>query len=214
MTRRAQAVDATRRRIVEATVAAHRDLGIQATSWEEIARRAGVGVGTVYRHFRSLDELLPACGELVTTTLALPTGDDLPALFDGARSTRARVERLVGEVFAIYERGAAFIENVRRERKELPQLERWHREITTVLDTLTRTALAPIETDEEAIDVTRALVDLTTWKAFRDQGLSPERTADTVAGLIECSLRSRRRLGSVDRTSGARDDIPARNDGE
>jgi AcrR family transcriptional regulator len=196
MTRRAQAVDATRRRIVEATVAAHRDLGIQATSWEEIARRAGVGVGTVYRHFRSLDELLPACGELVATTLALPTEDDLPALFDGARSTRARIERLVGEVFAIYERGAAFIENVRRERKVLPQLEGWHREITTVLDTLTRTALAPIETDEEAIDVTRALVDLTTWKAFRDQGLSPERTADTVVGLIECSLRSRRRSGS------------------
>jgi AcrR family transcriptional regulator len=190
MTRRAQAVDATRRRIVDATVAAHRDLGIQATSWEEIARRAGVGVGTVYRHFRTLDELLPACGELVTTTLALPAEDDVPALFDGTRSTHARVERLVGEVFAIYERGAAFIENARRERKELPQLERWHREFAAVLDTLTRTALAPIDTDEDAIAVTRALIDLSTWKAFKDQGLSPERTVETVAGLIECSLRS------------------------
>jgi AcrR family transcriptional regulator len=196
MTRRAQTVDATRRRIVEATVAAHHDLGIQATSWGEIARRAGVGVGTVYRHFRSLDELLPACGELVTTTLALPAEDDLLALFDGTRSTRARIERLVAEVFAIYERGAAFIENVRRERKELPQLERWHREITAVLDALTRTALAPIETDEDAIEVTRALIDISTWKAFKEQRLSPERTADTVVGLIECSLRSRRRLGS------------------
>jgi AcrR family transcriptional regulator len=189
MTSRAQAVEATRRRIVEATVAAHRDLGIQATSWEEIARRAGVGVGTVYRHFASLDELLPACGEVVTTTLALPAEDEIPALFAGTRSTQARIERLVGEVFDIYERGAAFIENIRRERKELHQLERWHRGIEAVLDTLTRTALAPVEPDEYALDVTRALIDISTWRAFKAQGLSPERTVETVAGLIECSLR-------------------------
>ena len=78
MTKRAEALEATRKRIVDATVAAHRELGIQATSWDEIASRAEVGVGTVYRHFRSLDELLPACGALVTETLALPADDELP----------------------------------------------------------------------------------------------------------------------------------------
>jgi AcrR family transcriptional regulator len=67
---RAAAVDQTRQRIVDATVEAHRELGIRATSWDEIARRAGVGVGTVYRHFRSLDELLPACGEIVEQIMA------------------------------------------------------------------------------------------------------------------------------------------------
>jgi hypothetical protein len=49
MSRRGAAMEQTRARIVAATVAAHRELGIGATSWDEIARRAGVGVGTVYR---------------------------------------------------------------------------------------------------------------------------------------------------------------------
>src|SRR5262245_52925352 len=98
MTKRAAAMGETRQRIVDATVSAHRDLGIQPTSWDEIARRAGVGVGTVYRHFRSLDDLLPACGSVVTETLALPDDDaGVRHVFDGAASQRARIERLVTE---------------------------------------------------------------------------------------------------------------------
>ena len=65
MTRRASAAAQTRRRIVEATRELHIEQGIAATSWDDIAARAGVGVGTVYRHFPSLDELIPACGEIV-----------------------------------------------------------------------------------------------------------------------------------------------------
>ena len=80
MTRRGAAVEQTRARIVAGTVAAHRELGIGATSWDEIARRAGVGVGTVYRHFPALDQLLPACGEVVARTLALPAATDAVAL--------------------------------------------------------------------------------------------------------------------------------------
>jgi AcrR family transcriptional regulator len=195
MTKRAEAVEATRDRIVEATVTAHRELGIQATSWDEIARRAGVGVGTVYRHFRSLDELLPACGELVTRTLALPDREQLSRLFDGARSTRERIERLVGEVFDVYERGAPFVENIRRERRELPALERWHRDIEGVLDALIREALRPVKPDERAIAVVRALTDLPTWTAFKERGLTPQQTVETVAWLVERSLRSAGRRG-------------------
>jgi AcrR family transcriptional regulator len=193
MTKRAEAVEATRDRIVEATVAAHRDLGIQATSWDEIAQRAGVGVGTVYRHFRSLGELLPACGESVARTLALPDSEQLSRVFDGARSTPQRIERLVGEVFDLYERGAPFVENIRRERKELPDLERWHREIEEVLDALTREALQPAEPDERGIAVVRALIDLSTWSAFKERGLTPEQTVQTIAELIQCSLWPARR---------------------
>ena len=55
MTRRASAVAQTRRRIVDATLELHTEQGIAATSWDDIAARAGVGVGSVYRHFPSLD---------------------------------------------------------------------------------------------------------------------------------------------------------------
>src|SRR5688500_5791576 len=56
MSRRASAVAETRRRIIDATRALHTERGIAATSWDDIAARAGVGVGTVYRHFPSPDD--------------------------------------------------------------------------------------------------------------------------------------------------------------
>ena len=188
MTKRAEALEATRQRIVDATVAAHRELGIQATSWDEIARRAEVGVGTVYRHFRSLDELLPDCGAVVTKTLALPGTQEIPSLFDGARSLRERIRRLVTEVFASYERGAPFIENIRREREALPALESRHQWIEHTLEALSREALLPIGPDKNALGLTRALTDLYTWKAFKQHGLSHQETVETVTGLIASSV--------------------------
>src|ERR1700754_4731261 len=91
MSKRAAAAAETRRRIVAATHELHTEQGVAATSWDEIAERAGVGVGTVYRHFPTLDELIPACGAVVMETLRLPDP-----------SAVAGPEDLVGEVFAIY----------------------------------------------------------------------------------------------------------------
>src|SRR5215468_1495093 len=189
MTRRSAAVEQTRARIVAATVAAHRELGIDATSWDEIARRAGVGVGTVYRHFPSLDQLLPACGEVVARTLALPAAD-VRDLFAGASGTRARIERLVAQVFGIYQRGAPFIDNIRRERGQLPQLEDFHQQIEETLDALAREALQPFTPGRQAGEVVRALIDLPTWRAFTDRGFTTEQAVEIVSRLIGCSLRS------------------------
>jgi AcrR family transcriptional regulator len=193
MTKRAAAMDETRRRIVDATVSAHRELGIQPTSWDEIARRAGVGVGTVYRHFRSLDDLLPACGSVVTDTLALPTGERVRHLFDGVVSLRARIERLVTEVFAVYERGAPYIYNIRRERSELPQLESWHQLIEDTLDALDDEAVRPHEVDEAALRVVRTVIDISVWTAFKEHGFSGTEANETVTGLITDFLRTRTR---------------------
>ena len=190
MTRRGAAVEQTRARIVAATVAAHRELGIGATSWDEIARRAGVGVGTVYRHFPSLDQLLPACGAVIARTLALPAAEDAGNLFAGASGTRARIERLVAEVFGIYERGAPFIGNIRRERHQLPQLEDFHQQIEDTLDALAREALQPFTSSRQADQVVRALIDLPTWRAFTDRGFTTRQATKIVSRLIECSLRS------------------------
>jgi AcrR family transcriptional regulator len=190
MTRRSAAVEQTRARIIAATVAAHRELGIDATSWEEIARRAGLGVGTVYRHFPTLDQLLPACGEVVGQTLALPAADDIRGLFAGATGTRTRIERLVAEAFGIYQRGAPFIDNIRRERGQLPQLEDYHQHIEATLDALTREALHPLTPRPQAADIARALIDLPAWRAFTDRGFTTEQAIQIVSRLIECSLRS------------------------
>lgn len=183
MTRRAAAVAETRRRIVEATVGAHRENGIQATSWDEIAERAGVGVGTVYRHFPSLDELIPACGAVISETLALPSAEDIPDLFEDASDTAQRIERLVVELFGVYERGAPFIWNIRRERGELPGLEPYHRFLEDSRVTLTREALSALDPSERDIGVVRALTDVATWTALREH-LSAEEAANVTIELI------------------------------
>src|ERR1700740_633717 len=95
MTNRSAAVQQTRRRILEATLELHTAQGILAPSWEDIAAHAGVAVGTVYRHFPSLDELMPACGELSWKRLALPSTQEIEERFPKTGTRRARTRLLV-----------------------------------------------------------------------------------------------------------------------
>ena len=61
MQRRAELVDATRQRIVEATVRLHTTVGPANASIAAIADEAGVTRLTVYRHFADAEELFTAC---------------------------------------------------------------------------------------------------------------------------------------------------------
>ena len=188
MGRRAAAVEETRRRIVDATLELHAEQGIAATRWDEIAVRAGVGVGTVYRHFPSLDELVPACGRVSRQLLALPAPSDAPALFAGAEGSRARVERLVGEVFAIYERGAHVVRAARREPDVHPDVARAVAEIEAALGALVDAALEPLDVGTHGRRLTRAMVDLGTWTALREQGLDPAATVAAVSAMLASGL--------------------------
>src|SRR5437762_6284178 len=60
---RAERQEETRRRIVEATVALHEEVGPAKTTVAEIARRAGVQRLTVYNHFPDEGALIAACQE-------------------------------------------------------------------------------------------------------------------------------------------------------
>lgn len=174
--------------LLEATKALHDEQGVLATSWEDIARRADVAVNTVYRHFPTLDDLLPACGQLVFEILRPPRPEDASAIFRAARSRRERIERLVSEAFALYGRGPATLEAIRRERRELPLLERAHQAIEASLDALVREALRPFEPDARSLLVARALIDLRVWQALRERGLAQAAAAEVVVSLLSSQL--------------------------
>jgi AcrR family transcriptional regulator len=184
MTRRASTVAQTRRRIIDATRALHTEQGIAATSWDDIAARAGVGVGTVYRHFPSLDELIPACGEISMQIVALPDPEGVRSLFDDIDAPAERIERLVREAFAIYERGAPELRAIRSDVGVHPGVAEASEEFENSLTALVDAAVerSPITPADRA--VVRAMIDLGTWQALRDQGLGPAEAVRVVSQML------------------------------
>ena len=195
MSRRAAAATRTRRRIVDAALELHGEQGIAATSWDDIAARAGVGVGTVYRHFPSLDELIPACGEIAMRAVALPDPPQASALFEDVTEPADRIERLVREAFAIYERGAMVLRAIRREADVHPRVAHDRDQLAASLSALVDSALEPLVATQQDRAVTRALIDLSTWQALRDQGLAPGESVATISNP-RSSSGSIRRSGS------------------
>lgn len=192
MSKRAAAVAQTRKRIVDATLELHGEQGIAATSWDDIAARAGVGVGTVYRHFPSLDELIPACGEITMRVIAVPDPSTVPGLFEHTTKPAERVEQLVREAFSIYERGAPQLRAIRRESDVHPRVAEDRAAFETALRALVDTALEPLDTTPQDRAVARALVDLNTWEALRDQGLRPADAAAAISDLLTRRLTTPR----------------------
>jgi AcrR family transcriptional regulator len=180
MSRRARSVAETRRRIIDATRELHGEQGIAATSWDDIAARAGVGVGTVYRHFPSLDELVPACGEITLEVMALPE----PSVFEGVDGPAERVELLVREAFAIYERGAPQLRAIRNEPGVHPTVTAAGEQVEASLTALVDAA--GIRPEDRA--VVRAMIDLGTWQALRDQGLGFAAAVEAVSQLLAARL--------------------------
>lgn len=186
MSRRRASAELTRRRILDATVELHAEQGILATSWEDIARRAGVAVGTVYRHFRSLDELVPACGEISMPRLGLPDAGRRRELFAGVTDPRERLRRLVAECYAVYERGDDIVRAVRREpdRSELAAVAESHARIEEAIDALVAEALAPLEAGGRVAAAARALCDHDSWRALRRRDLGPAAAVDVAAAML------------------------------
>ena len=193
MSKRAAAVARTRQRIVDATRELHGEQGIAATSWDDIAARAGVGVGTVYRHFPSLDELIPACGEITMRAVALPDPATVPARFEHATEPAERIERLVRESFAIYERAAPELRAIRREADVHPRVAQDRDKLDASLSALVDSAIGPLDNSQQDRAVARALVDLNTWEALRDQGLGRAESVAAISNMLAARLTPRHR---------------------
>ena len=192
MDKRRAAVQETRQRILEATLALHSEKGIFGTSWQDIAQRADVSVGTVYKHFPSLDELVPACGELMYAITRPPSLEDAPEIFAGAHSLEERLERLISELFNFYERGARYIETDFQER-QLPMVQEWEAHMRATIAGLVREALLPVGPDEGTVQVVSALLDYSTFKSFLDQDIQKEQAAKTMNEVLLCWINGLQR---------------------
>ena len=180
MSHRAVSRNETRNRIVEATAKLHCERGVLGTTWQDIAREADVSVSTVYAHFPSLDELLPACGQLVMSRVRPPTARDADEVIGDAHGTRERLLRVARALFSFYERGGPHIEVDIRER-QLPGMREWEESQRATVAALVGAALAGEAPKEASLRLISAFFDLPTYKALRTRGVSTKRAAETVA---------------------------------
>jgi AcrR family transcriptional regulator len=183
MRKRAEGQDATRERIVEATAALHRQQGVTATSYVQIAERAGVGPATVYRHFPTLGSLVEACGAGVWEEIRPPLPEDASAVFMGLTDRQARLERLAAELDGFYERAAGWLAIAARDRDRVPELDGFLRQVEAGVEALVSEAVGG-GAGADAVRLATALADLSVWRSLKRLDAPAEEFRRTMARLL------------------------------
>ncbi|GAB4332029.1 MAG: hypothetical protein Kow0010_17740 [Dehalococcoidia bacterium] len=187
MRARAAAAQQTRERIMEAAMTLHAEQGVLATSYEQIAQRAGTAVATVYRHFPTLADLLPACARSIHV-LQPVTPELVKDLFRGLERPSSRMEVLVRGTCECYERDGAWLRAARYEEHLLEPLGNLARLQRENLALLVRAALEGANASEQTARVLAALIDFPVWDALQAAGLSAAGATDQVLALVHDQL--------------------------
>lgn len=185
--KRAEGLDATRERIVEATSDLHLEQGVLATSYLQIAERAGVGPATVYRHFPTLGSLVVACGASVWDEIRPPVPGEAPAVFADLAAGRPRLERLVAELDAFYDRAAVRLGIATRDRERVPELDAFLRQVGAGVEAWVREAMGA-GSSETAVRLVTALCDVSVWLSLKRIEVPPADFRDMMVGLIGCAI--------------------------
>lgn len=180
---RADAVAETRQRIVEAAKELHAAQGVVITSWEEIAGRAGVATATVYRHFPSPAELIPACTRSVFDVIDPPTPSEAAVKFAALEAATDRLEQLVRDSCACYGKGAAWLHAAHRERDFVPELDDALAVIEGSLSVLVDAAFgAPLRADDHRLLF--VLCDFPFWWSLTSTGMGRDAATDHIVRLV------------------------------
>ena len=115
---RAERQAETRRRILEAIVALHREIGPARTTISAIAERAGVERLTVYRHFGDESAMFAACSAHFAEGVAPPD----PASWASIDEPAARLRAALVGFYDYYRRGEDMLSHVLRDAPQLPAL--------------------------------------------------------------------------------------------
>jgi AcrR family transcriptional regulator len=166
---RAEKQAETRRRITEATVALHQEVGPARTTVSEVARRAGVTRLTVYNNFPDERELFAACQGHWLELHPPPPLD--PA--DG-------LEAVLSSLYAWYRETAQMAENVRRDRALVPELDALMRDTGDARTAALSDALG-------GGPMVALALEFWTWRRLAAEGLSDAEAASLMARAARLS---------------------------
>jgi AcrR family transcriptional regulator len=189
MTKRRSTVEATRRGIVEAAARLHSRQGAVRTTWDDIAAEAGVSRATVYHHFPSLADLIPACAQLAFEVADIPTAQEATARFAALPDPAARLARLIDDTCACYAAGAFWLRAAWRERDLVPEMGVAVRRLQRAMRILLDAATLGLELEPESRVVLVTLVDFPFWDALRSSGMPERAAADRIRFLAQVVIR-------------------------
>ena len=183
--KRADSMEATRRRITEAAVDLHGSVGPARTTISAIAERAGVQRQTVYRHFPTEDDLFAACSQLHYEADRWPDPDHWRAIADPAE----RLATALDELYAYYERNEAMWTNVVRDETLVESVATTIKGFWAWLDDAADALAAGWGARGGRARVLRAAarhaVDFQTWRSLAgDGGISRDAAVDLAATMV------------------------------
>jgi AcrR family transcriptional regulator len=172
--KRAEAMEATRRRITEAAVELHGSVGPARTTITAVAERAGVQRQTLYRHFPTEDDLFNACSGHWSVANPLPDVDAWRAISDPLE----RLATALDELYAFFERTEAMYSNLLRDETLVAPVAKRLPHFRAYLDGAAR-VLAEGWEGEMLVPAARHAVDFLTWRSLARDGGVPR------AGVVE-----------------------------
>ena len=179
MERRSEHVAQTRERILEAALELFSTRGAQATTMNEVARRADVSPTTVTNHFPTNESLIEAVVARVVADIQVPDS----TIFTGTQSLTGRLRVLTVAMFAFFERTLHWFELLGDELVEVPALARAEAAFWDSIRQLYEQALAGSD-DALLAKITAGLLHPATFGAFKAAGLSVDEAAAVVADLL------------------------------
>ena len=127
MSKRAELMDDTRQRIIEAAVDLHGTIGPAGTTISGIADRAGVTRVTVYRHFPDEVSLFAACSAHWFSQQQVPDPESWAQIDDPS----ARVRAALTDLYRFFRHGEPMLRRIRRDIDVVPESRRQAMKQTT-----------------------------------------------------------------------------------
>ncbi|HEU5441070.1 MAG TPA: TetR/AcrR family transcriptional regulator [Ktedonobacterales bacterium] len=183
--RRAERQDETRRRIAEATMELHEEVGPAQTTISAVAERAGVERLTVYRHFPTERELLRACQQHFLARYPYPD----PATWAAIADPRERLRVALCVLYARYRTTEAMTANLLRDAPSMPALAELLQGMPVYVRAVRDLLAAPWGVLGERRALLEAVIghalDFETWRSLaRRQGLTDEQAVDLMVRLV------------------------------
>ena len=188
MQRRSQHVAQTRERILAAALELFSKQGAQATTMNEVARRADVSPTTVSNHFATQDSLIEAVVARVAADVQVPDN----TIFAGTWSLTGRLRVLTSSLYAFFERTMSWYELLGAELVEVPALARAEAAFWDSIRQLYAQALAGND-DDLLAKMTAGLLHPATFSALKAAGMSVDEAATVVGEMLAHRARGQTR---------------------